>query len=115
MAHQGYSLSAMRLQPLWTSLRELGNSNAVKLTILMPIIGYLILLNEQALHYLELSHRIFGIEAQEGNTLAAPVSWRLLFLYFGLCLVAIASALHQLFCPTITKRYASASDFVSST
>jgi hypothetical protein len=114
MAHQGYSLPPLRPQPLWTSLRALGNSPAIKLTIFIPIIGYLILLNEHVLHYLELSQRIFGNETQEGHTSAAPVSWRLLFLYFGLCLIAAASALHQLFCPTIIKRYASVSDFVSS-
>lgn len=108
---RGYLLRPLRRQPLWSSLRALGNSTTVKLTIFIPIIGYLVLLNENVLHYLQLSEQIFGTNSGS----ALHPSWRILFLYFGLCLIAFASSLHQLFCPSVIKRFASSTDFISFT
>jgi hypothetical protein len=44
----------------WTVLRDIGNSAPAKLTILIPLVGYLIIFNEHVLKYLELSHQLFG-------------------------------------------------------
>ena len=43
--------------PTWDELRTLGQSRAVKLTILMPLIGYMIISNEQLIGYFELSRQ----------------------------------------------------------
>jgi hypothetical protein len=99
----------------WTALRTVGNSFAVKLTILIPVIGYLVLFNESLLRYFELSRTIFDTTDNvtgHGNV-PSPVSLRLLAVYFGLCLVAVGSAIHQLFCPREIKTFQSAPNYVS--
>lgn len=98
-------------------LRAIENSSAVKLTIIIPLVGYLIIFNENVLHYIELSRELLGghvIPLSDAATGAvAHVSWRLLCLYFGLCLIAGAAALHQLFCPEKVKKYGSPVEYIS--
>jgi hypothetical protein len=66
----------------WTTLREIGNLSAVKLTILLPAIGYLIIFNENVIEYLKLSPEL-GLDSQ-----SSTISIRLLTIYFGLTFVA---------------------------
>ena len=54
----------------WRLLRSIGNSRAAKLTILIPLIGYLILLNDTVIKHLELSEEVFG--APSGAKLTSP-------------------------------------------
>src|SRR5437667_10548734 len=98
---------------LWTSLRAMGNSAAARMTIIIPFVGYLILFNENALLYFELSRRIFG-EQPTATVGAAHVSLRLLSIYFGLCLVAVASATYGLRCPIEIKQFATPADYTGS-
>jgi hypothetical protein len=99
-------LKHLSQQLLWSRLRWVGNSVAARLTILIPLVGYLIIFNERLLSYSNLSVRLFGqIE---------PVSWRLLIVYFGLVLIAIGSVLFAIFCPLELKIYASANQFIQA-
>jgi hypothetical protein len=97
----------------WTKLREIGNSPAVKLTIAIPLVGYLILFNESVLHYLDLSRELFGQPRTAGES-GAHVSWRLLVLYFGLCFIAVGAALYAWHCPDEIKSYRLPSDYLSA-
>ena len=90
----------------WRLLRSIGNSKAAKLTILIPLIGYLILLNDTVVRHLELSEAVFG--APSGGTLI-----KLLIIYCGLILVAIASTIFIARCPLEVKRYASSEEYVA--
>lgn len=47
----------------WTTLREVGNLSAVKATVLIPLIGYLILFNQNVVEYLRLSPELTGAKA----------------------------------------------------
>jgi hypothetical protein len=108
---------ALRPRNGWTRLRAIGNAPIVKLTIAIPLIGYLVLFNENLLHYMELSRELFGHNRDPPNgvgTAEAYVSWRLLLLYFGLCLVAVASALYGWYCPDEIKLYQLSTDYVAS-
>jgi hypothetical protein len=96
----------------WTKLREIGNSPAVKLTIAIPLVGYLIIFNESLLHYLDLSRELFGQPHTSGAS-AAHVSWRLLALYFGLCFIAVGAALYGWYCPDEIKSYRLPSDYIN--
>src|SRR5260370_41669929 len=58
----------------WRLLRSIGNSKAAKLTILIPLVGYLILLNDTVIKHLELSEE--GFRAPSGATPA-----KLLIIY----------------------------------
>lgn len=97
----------------WSRLRGVGNSNAVKLTILIPVLGYFILFNENIVGYLDLSKEIFGLRGRApGITSTSPVPTRLLLLYFGLCFVAVGSMSYELFCPLEIKKYRSPAEYI---
>jgi hypothetical protein len=89
--------------PLWRHLRATGNSASVKVTTLMPLIGYLIVFNSHVVDVISLSRHLLGFEQQHG------LSTYLLSLYFGLCLVAVASM-----CPRVIKKCGSAPEFVAA-
>jgi hypothetical protein len=96
-----------RRTPFWSTLREIGNSSVVKMTIFIPLAGYLIIFNERVVELLTLSRELVGLPpAQELPT-------RLLLIYFGLCLVAFGSTIYNWRCPPIVKRYSSAAEYVS--
>ncbi len=92
---------------LWHSLRGIGNSTPAKLTIIIPLVGYLILFNDKIQDWLRLSSEIVG---------AAPVNGlepRLLLIYFGLCFIALASFLFSCGCPPEIKKYASPEEYIA--
>ena len=99
------------MSPRWTTLRPVGNSIIVKLTVLVPAVGYLIMFNEKLVGYVDLIREISGVDDKGG--LSVPP--RLFQIYFGLCFVAIASAIYSLACPSIIKRYPSAIDLGAAT
>jgi hypothetical protein len=86
----------------WRLLRSIGNSRAAKLTVLIPLIGYLILLNDTVVAHLGL----FG-EAADATLM------RLLAIYCGLVFVAVASVIFAICCPREVKRYASPEEYVA--
>lgn len=83
----------------WHRLRGLGNSSLVRLSLLMPVIGYLILLNKSVGEHLQLDPRI--------AIWLSDSPFRLLLIYYGTFLVAAGSAIYALWCPYIVKKYAS--------
>jgi len=99
----------------WTSLRTIGNNPTLRMTIFIPLIGYLVIFNEYLVHYLDLAHQIFGTpEAQSSPEMGSHL-WRLLLIYFGLCCLAVASAIYQLCCPPEIKAYSTANDYIAAT
>ena len=84
----------------WDNLRRVGSSRLVQLTIVIPVVGYFLLLSESLTEYYVL---LFEEE---------PGLWRLYFLYFGFCTLAVASLLFNWFCPSEIKEHGSAYDFV---
>src|SRR5262245_13941791 len=86
----------------WTTLRAVGNSPIVKMTIVIPVLGWLILFNDYIVHQLSAVEEIFG---------KLQVSSRLLWLYVGLFITSIGSILYAGFCPEEIKKYASEIDY----
>jgi hypothetical protein len=86
----------------WSELRNLGQSNLVKASVLMPVFGYLLLLNEHVHAYLTIQF--------DGdwpfNRL--PSIWRIWMLFYGSFFLAMGSILFASFCPVEIKRYPSA-------
>jgi hypothetical protein len=91
--------------PSWDKLRSIGNSRAVKLTSLIPLIGYLILFNEHVVSLLHLDKSLLGGIAE--NFLTS----RLRLLYFGLFTTGVGALLYMVFCPMKIKQYADAVEF----
>jgi hypothetical protein len=90
----------------WRLLRSVGNSRAAKLTVLIPLVGYLILLNDDIVAHLSLSKEVFGDAADATLT-------RLLAVYVGLVFIAIASVVFAVWCPREVKRYGSSEEYVA--
>jgi len=90
----------------WHSLRSLGNSQVAKLSYLIPMLGYFILFNRQLVESLKLHTHFCG----DGCT----VTWRLEFFYFGGCAIAVATFIYALRCPTIVKKFDSASELYNN-
>jgi hypothetical protein len=94
------------LQQHWSDLRGISNSYAAKATILVPAVGYWIVFNETLVHWVRLATQL-----GEG-TPVGEVPRKLLWLYLGLVLIGITSALYSWRCPRIVKKYGDAADFI---
>ncbi len=113
--------ATIRRPPYWTSLRSLSNTSVVRAFILIPLIGYWIILNDNIVSSIAdlscfLDPGSCQADSDPGSTgrrlrpkhkTEAP--WRLFATYFGLCLVAVGSAIYQLLCPPEIKQYSSSS------
>lgn len=89
----------MRFEALrWAGLRTVGNSPLVRASALVPLLGYLVLLNEH-------------VAGQQTIVGQLPLSWRLMVLYLGLSLVGVGSVIYVLRCPETIRRYSSAVDY----
>jgi hypothetical protein len=94
-------LDWLEIRSRWSKLRELGQSNLVRSSVLMPAFGYLLLLNENV-------HSFLVIQYDAGwpfNYL--PSLWRLWLLFYGTFFLAIGSLLFSWRCPSEIKQYAS--------
>jgi hypothetical protein len=99
--------------PKWDTLRSLGQSRIVSLTILAPFIGYFIIFNEYISRYLQLSADAIGIYSGDINAFSAGIS-RLRQLYIGLVLIGLASILFKTCCPAIISRHRDLYEYVES-
>jgi hypothetical protein len=89
----------------WDKLRALGNSRIVQISGAFPLIGYVILVNEEAVRILR-STPFFG------DRIDAAPSWRLYLIYYGLMFLGAGSLVYQVRCPYIVKKYADPFDFI---
>jgi hypothetical protein len=92
----------------WSKLRDLGQSNLVRASVLMPVFGYLLLLNEHVHDYLMIQY--------DGDWPFSrlPSMWRVWMLYYGSFLLAMGSVLFAWCCPVEIKRYTSAFSLVDT-
>lgn len=101
------SWATARRRPYWTDLRALSNTPAARAVILIPIVGYWIILNDQIVsHVSDLSCRIVECGCDRN-----PTPWRLFATYFGLCLIGIGSFIYQTCCGRIVKDYPDATAY----
>jgi hypothetical protein len=87
----------------WNQLRELGSSNLVRASVLMPAFGYMLLLNVNIHQYLAVKYDGWVL-----SHLHVPSVWRIWMLFYGSFLLALATIVYSYFCPDEVKRYASA-------
>lgn len=79
----------------WDSIRALGSNRLVQLTVVLPVIGYLILFSSSLRQY-------FVLFVDPGTE---PVFWRLYLLYFGFCFLAVGSLIFAWRCPSEVKTH----------
>jgi hypothetical protein len=99
--------AAVKTSRPWVDLRSVSNSPAAKATIFVPLIGYLVIFNDNIVQYLELAKALNGSPSHGG------VSSRLLWIYFGLCFVSIGAVLYGIACPPEVKKYGNANAYVT--
>lgn len=99
----------------WVNLRRIGQSKVVRLTILVPIFGYLILFNEEIVHLFEVSTQVVkGLNTVPviQEVISNDTKTRLYFFYFGFTFLGIGSLIYQVFCPGLIKDYSSEREFL---
>jgi hypothetical protein len=89
----------------WSTLRRLASSQYAKLTVLVPIIGWLLVLNDQAAKILSSATGVADI---------APPSWKIYSLHVGLSLFGLGVGAFYLFCPSAIKDHENFNAFCAS-
>lgn len=98
-----HRISLLHLRPVvWSRFWTVSSSRAARMTVLIPLIGYLIIFNAKIAEYLHV------IRELGGSPNDVSVSPRLLLIYFGLCAIAAAVAIYSWRCPNAVKYYGSA-------
>jgi len=100
--------------PSWKELGAFGRSKIVNSAILIPLIGYYILYGQEFQTFFDLSA---GLDVAVRTGLA-PIDWflsldRVNLFYFGLCSIAVAAVLFNLFCPSIVKDFKDYADYLA--
>ena len=91
----------------WTDLRGISNSSAAKSTILIPLVGYLIVFNQNVLPWLQLARQLGGGVTQD------HISPRILWLYIALCAIALGTLIYAWRCPPEVKKYGDYKDYAN--
>jgi len=91
----------------WSDLRGISNSYAAKSTIIIPLVGYYILFNEYLVKWMHLAQQVGG------STPADHIPRRVLWLYMGLCSIAVGTFIYALRCPPEVKKYGDFKDYVN--
>jgi hypothetical protein len=86
------------------ALRTMGNSIAARATIVVPILGYFLLLSDQAVEFLKAN-----LSLCEGRSCSAPL--RLQLFYLGGTVYGLAAAIYAVACPSVIQRFADASEY----
>lgn len=99
---------APKYSPPWSWFFPVTHSMAARATVLIPLIGYMIIFNENVVRYLNFASQL-GMPVGPGG-----ISTRLIAVYLGLCLVAAGMASYSFYCPNEPKYYASAHAYVGA-
>ncbi|MGT2443059.1 hypothetical protein ACU4I5_10770 [Ensifer adhaerens] len=97
----------------WSALANLGNSRVSQLTILMPVVGYLVIFNSTLTEWL-------GTKLPNQVISAPPDFWdamfdrNLLLLYFGLLIFGLGVGLYNAVVPSQIKRFPSIEDYITA-
>jgi hypothetical protein len=91
----------------WSKLRRVGNSSAAKVTILLPLVGYLIIFNKNVADFLHLASQFVG--APDTPFGVAP---KLMLVYVGMCAIALGVVTFGSCCPAEVKAYGHPTPYV---
>lgn len=86
----------------WSVLSLIGKSQIAKASILMPVVGYFIILNDNFYEYVKIDPRF--------SFLHSDSPWKLIFFYYGSLLLGIGTAAFSMQAPN-TSKYLSAIEF----
>lgn len=88
----------------WTTLKKIANSKLAKYTIAIPVVGWLLVYNDNI---------ILLLEELLDREIEITISWRLHVFYIGLALISVTAILYIIFCPREIDHYADSQDFIA--
>lgn len=91
----------------WSRLRTIGKSQAAKVTVLLPLVGYLIIFNKKIADFLQLATQFAG-----SDSAPLSVSSKLMLVYVGTCFVAAGQVIYGIFCPAEVKAYGHVTPYI---
>ncbi len=95
--------------PKWEVLRRFGNSYLVRASVIMPLLGYFILFNDEIVRFIRLDI-LLGVDAR--TRLDGTQLMNIRFVYFGLFFLGVGSAVYSVFCPEIIKNHNDSTAYV---
>ena len=95
---------------VWSNIGSLGKSYIGRMTLVMPLIGYLVIFNPSFVSFFQ--SEIPGGIVDAPSWLSSLHSRRLSFLYFGLLFVGCGMGLYILAAPEQIRRFPNASDYI---
>lgn len=96
----------------WSSISSVGNSTPARLTILAPLIGYLVIYNQFIAEFFFLSNATPDLPKEIPSLLLLFKELKLTFLYFGLLLFGIGAILFAAYAPRSIRKYKSPEEYV---
>lgn len=96
----------------WSSISAIGNSTPARLTLLAPLVGYLIIYNRFIADFFFLSNSGTELQPKEATILDLFRDLKLTFLYFGLLFFGMGALLFAAFAPRNIRKYKSPEEFV---
>lgn len=102
----------------WSSIRRVGQSRLLALTIIVPFVGSLLLFNHHVVELLTLSPEVVGrwlhVDVSPQDAAKQLTFSRLYFVYFGLSFLGIGSAMFALLCPIDIKNNGSIREYLDA-
>lgn len=95
----------------WGMVRALGNSWPSKISIAIPLTGNLLLIDRSINPWTQVGS--IGCEFDIGPLCLFSTS-SIYNSFLALCLIGVASAIYQLFCPSVIKKYTDEQNFMES-
>lgn len=96
----------------WSSISSVGNSTPARLTILAPLIGYLVIYNQFIAELFFLSNTNPDLLQDSPSLLDLFKELKLTFLYFGLLFFGVGSLLFAAYAPRNIRKYKSPEEYV---
>lgn len=96
----------------WSSISSIGNSTPARLTILAPLIGYLVIYNQFIAEFFFLSNATPDLPQERPSLLDLFRELKLTFLYFGLLFFGVGAMLFAAYAPRTIRKYKSSEEYV---
>ncbi|MER8366968.1 hypothetical protein [Mesorhizobium sp. M1378] len=107
------ALEVIAAATTWQSLRSIGSSRILSLTIAVPFIGYLIIFNDHLIDYAKIARQLLSdgrvATPEDQNSISLS---NLYYLYFGLVLTGFGSLLFAVFCPSDIRQSGSLNEYI---
>lgn len=91
------------LIPRWSGLKKLTDSKLAKLSIIVPVIGWLLIYND---NFVQIWTQVWGMSAEP------DLSWKLYVFYIGLVFISISAVIFIALCPDTIKRHDQEIDYI---